>query len=92
MENVEVVDSEEQSFPIRYDEEGDVVLELVYNTGLFHLIGTEGYIVFADKTHITKADEENFFIKQDEDLITLNKEEYDMICQAIDICKGERVE
>ena len=89
MENVEVIDSEEQSFPIRYDGEGDTILELVYNAGLFHLIGVDGYIVFADKTHITKADEENYFIKQGEDLITLNKEEYEMICQAIDICKGD---
>ena len=90
MENVEVIDSEEQSFPIRYDIEGDTVLELVYNAGLFHLIGIDGYIVFADKTHITKADENNYFIKQGDDLITLNKEEYEMICQAIDLCKGAR--
>jgi hypothetical protein len=88
MENLDVIDAEEQLFPIRVSEEGDIVLELAFNGNLFHLMGIEGYVIFADKTHIAKADDNNYYVKQDEDVITFNKEEYDMICKAVDICKG----
>lgn len=84
----EVIDSEEHLFPIRI-EDGNVTLELAYNSQLFYLMGIEGYVIFADKTHITKADENNYYVKQDGEVITFNAEEYGMICQAIDLCKGK---
>lgn len=88
MDNVEINDIEEQLFPIKVSDDGDILLELAYNGNLFHLMGLEGYVVFADKSHILKADENNYYVKQDEDIVTFNKEEYEMICKAIDICKG----
>lgn len=84
----EIIDSEEQLFPIRYDESGRVLLELAYNSQLFHLMSVDGYVIFADKTHITQADESNYYVKQDDEIVPFNKEEYEMICQAIDLCKG----
>ena len=88
MEDVEVVDSEEHLFPIRI-EEGNVTLELAYNSKLFHLMGLDGYVIFSDKTHIIQADENNYYVKQEDEVITFTKEEYEMICSAIDLCKGE---
>ena len=49
MENVSVIDDEDKIFPIRYDENEDVDLELTCDNGAFHLIGSEGYVVFTNK-------------------------------------------
>lgn len=88
MEDITVVDSEEEKvFPIRFDENNDVTLELICNNGLFLLMSTEGYITFTNKGQIVSVSENEYYIKQEDDIITLNKEEHEMICAAIDMCE-----
>lgn len=85
MENISVADDEDKIFPIRDDEDGDTVLELSYSDGMFHLSGIEGYVVFTNKSCILKS-EDCYYITQDDDTITFNEEEYEMIISAMKIC------
>ena len=88
MENVSVIDDEDKIFPIRYDENEDVDLELTYDNGVFHLIGSEGYVVFANKSCLIKSDN-GYYIKYEDDTISFNEEEYEMIIAAMKICGVE---
>lgn len=88
MENVEVLDCEEASFPIRVGDDNHVEIEMTYHEGVFILMSKDGYIPFSSISQIIKADENNYYLKQDEDVVTFTAEEYDMICKAVELCKG----
>lgn len=82
IDDAEVMEGVENVFLIKDD------LELVYNHGLFNLMSEDGYVVFRDVNEIEKKDDNYFSIVQDDTAIYLNAEEYDMICKAVDVCKG----
>jgi hypothetical protein len=89
MEKVNVVDFDEKSFSIREDAYGETTLELLCNYDVFHLITEDSYVVFKEIEEFVKKNDDTFAITQDTSTIAVNREEYDLIYDAILMCKKE---
>jgi len=89
MEKVQVADFDEKSFSIREDADGETVLEFLCNYDVFHLISEDNYVMFKSIEEFVKKDNDTFVMTQDSSTVAVNREEYDLIYDAMLMCKKE---